>query len=266
MEGEKVVVERQEIETFFAENALKCPDGMKIISLEERRSVISVDMDNMINMYGNKNIYNNYGEVIGVYFEKEYYALPQTKRNISMIQSFGILRDPNFFFYLDDDEYPMDEEIRKIWNNMMVRGSKEREDEFTQDCKRWATIKGVQPVPNKELANCLLIPDSGIRVRDSNDEYDDRTYYPLVSYLSPQTISEVGLYTTYENRTMFVNYDGKTYMAKGNHIVNLLKSLNYRALFYFLPIRENEIISDKKIRSAWEEIPEVNDPEPMASN
>ena len=44
MEGEKVV-DRQKFVDFLAENALKCPDGMKIISIAGagRSQVITVD-------------------------------------------------------------------------------------------------------------------------------------------------------------------------------------------------------------------------------
>lgn len=261
MEGEKVV-DRQKFVDFLAENALKCPDGMKIISIAGRSQVITVDLTCLINRYGDENVYNNYGEVIGVYYQKEYYALPETKKNISMVQSFVGIKDPNFFFYLNEDEYPKDEQVKEIWQKMTTKGCKEREEEFVQSCKNWALSNlKIKPVPNNEIANCLLIPDEGIRVRDMNGEYDDRTYYPLVSYLDPSSISEVGLYSEYEGRTIFVNYDGRTYMAKGTHIVNLLKSLNYRVFSYFLPIRENEMIIDKDLRSKWKEIPEINDPE-----
>lgn len=260
MEGKKVV-DRQEIELFLTENALKCFEGMEIISLSERNMIISVNLANLIKVYGEKNIYNHYGEVIGVYFEKEYYALPETKKNISKLVEFGFIKDPNFFFYLNENEHPKDATLSARWNSIKMRGCKEREEEFTQECKRWAKINGIKPVPNTELANCFLIPDSGFVVRDIGDEYDGRVCRPLVSYLDPQTISEVGLYASCDNRTMFVNYDGKTYMAKGNHIEKLLKSLNYRELYYFLPLLENEVIVDEKLQLEWEKIPEVNDPE-----
>lgn len=257
MKGEKSLAgDRQQIEEFLAMNGFKCPNGMSIISIADRRAVINVDVTSLTNRYGSKRIYNSYGEVIGVYFEKEYFAIPKTKKNIHIIQSFGFMKDPSFFFYLNENEYPMDEELRQMWYEVTIRGSKERKEEFAEECKRWAEINKIKPVPKTELARCLLIPESGIRVRDANNEYDDRTYYPIVSYLNPQSISEIGFYSAYENRIMFVDYDGKTYIGKGYYLVNILNSLNYRTFSYYLPIRANEIILDKDLRSAWEAIPE----------
>ena len=259
MEGEKVV-DRQKFVDFLAENALKCPDGMKIISIAGRSQVITVDLTCLINRYGDENVYNNYGEVIGVYYQKEYYALSETKKNIKILQDFGIIK-AEFFIYLNEDEYPKDKVEKNRWMEILIQGSKQRKEEFKEECEKWAAGNSIKPLPQYELKNCFLIPEEGFRIRLDDDYDQEEPCSPIVSYLTPRSIEYVGSYSVYHNRVIFVTTDGLTYMAKGNHIPRLLKYLKFREILYFIPFRDNEFIIDEKIRSEWEKIPEINDPE-----
>ena len=83
----------------------------------------------------------------------------------------------------------------------------------------------------------------------------------IVKYDNPRSIDYVGSYSVYHNRVIFVDTDGTTYLAKGNHIVKVLSNLNFRLLNYFIPFRDGETIIDENLRKLWEQIPEINDEE-----
>lgn len=260
MEGEKVVDRKSwdDAREFLEENGMKCPRGMKVFSIGERE-VIEVDAVNLSKRFDGANVYNCYGEIIGVLYQNEYYALPETRKNINALQTFNINK-ADFVIILDEDSYPLDPIVRKEWLAILVKGAEERKEEFIEDCQRWAQANSILTIPKKELENCLMIPEKGIRVRVVDDEYDEEEEYdPLVDYLNPRSIEYVGAYSEFHGRVIFVNTDGKTYMSKGNHMVNLLKKLNFKVYAIFLPFKDNEVIINKDLRHLWEDIPEIND-------
>ena len=261
MEGNEVVKRKlwENAREFLQDNGMKCPQGMKLVSLTEHNEVIEVNVDSLVKRFGDINVYNCYGEIIGVVYQGEYFSLPETRKNISTLQSFNINK-AHFILELDDDKYPLDPVIRKEWMEILVRGSKERKVEFADDCRRWAESNYILPIPKEELTKCLLIPERGIRVKVVDDEYDqEELYNPIVSYLTPRSIEYVGAYSEYNGRVIFVNTDGKTYMSKGNHMVNLLKKLHFRSYAFFIPFRDNEVIINRDLRLLWDGIPEIND-------
>ena len=261
MEGNEVVKRKswEDAREFLQENGMKCPQGMKLVSLTEHNEVIEVNVDGLVKRFGDVDVYNCYGEIIGVVYKGEYFSLPETRNNINILQSFNINK-AHFILELDDNKYPLDPIIRKDWMAILVRGSEERKEEFIEDCQKWAQTNSILTIPKKELENCLMIPEKGIRVKVVDDEYDEEELYtPIVSYLTPRSIEYVGAYSEYNGRVIFVNTDGKTYMSKGDHMVNLLKKLNFRPYAFFIPFRDNEVIINKDLRLLWEDIPEIND-------
>lgn len=261
MEGEsKRVVDREEFESFLRENALHCYKGMQILTLGAHNEIIEVNSEGLVKRFEGANVYNCYEEVIGVLYQGEYYALSETKKNIKILQDFGIIK-AEFFIYLNEDEYPKDKVEKNRWMEILIQGSKQRKEEFKEECEKWAAGNSIKPLPQYELKNCFLIPEEGFRIRLDDDYDQEEPCSPIVSYLTPRSIEYVGSYSVYHNRVIFVTTDGLTYMAKGNHIPRLLKYLKFREILYFIPFSDNEFIIDEKIRSEWEKIPEINDPE-----
>jgi len=245
--------------SFLKKNALKCPKGMEIVSPTEHNEVIEVDFDNLIKRFEKINVYNCYKGTIGVVFQNEYYALPETKMALNKLQAFGIVK-ADFFIYLHEDQYPKDEFFMQMWDEILQKGIEQRHSEFKEECRKWATAHGIMPIPDSELENSLKIPANGIKVRIEGDDYDqEETYNPIVSYTSPINIEYVGSYSTYGNRVIFVATDGTTYLSKGTHIVNELKKLNFRELNYLTSFIEDESIVDKKLKFLWHGIHEIND-------
>lgn len=258
MEGKEVVVRSEDVREFLDDNGLKCPKGMRLFSVE-KREVIEVDPDILSKRFGGANVYNYTGEVIGVLFEGEYYALPETRKNFKKLQDFNIQK-ADFALVFSENEYPQDPIVKGEWLAKLVRGAEERKEEFVEECQAWAQERNILTIPKKELENCLMIPEKGITVKVVDEEYDsEETYKPLVSNLTPRSIEYVGSYSDYNGRVIFVNTDGKTYMAKGNHMVNLMKKLNFRHYGIFIPFEDNEVIINRDLRHLWEDIPEIND-------
>ena len=263
MKGKKVSKRQEEIEKFFEENAVLCPQGMKIVSLVSH-SVRALDVEAISRRYKKTNVFNYQPEVISVIFDGKYYLLPTTQNNIDTLLSFGIIHSTDFDLNLKENDYPEDKENMKKWMELLTRGAEARKDEFMQACKKRAIKNGIKPVPNKELANCLEIPEVGLRVKIvDNHFYDEETtYQPIVKYLAPDSITHVGTYSTYNGKVIFVNYDGKTYLSKGTHIVNVLNSLNYAVHPYYVPFSNTDVglvIVDKELRKQWGRVEEIND-------
>lgn len=268
MKGKKVIVTyRETIEQFLARCALKCPQGMRIVSAGEHNEVVEVDVNTLNNKFKDMNVYNCFRNAIGVLYKKEYYALPETKLYVKMLQEFGIVK-ADFFVFLNEDQFPHQEHMVNRWKEIISNATNQRREEFKDDCRMWAKANKVQPVPIEELGHCLPIPINGIGVIIEGDEDDDgdsfdqyEFYDPIVKYVNPRSIEYVGSYSVYNNRVIFVDVDGTTYLAKGNHIVKILNNLNFRMLNYFLPFRDGEVIIDESLRKLWEQIPEINDKE-----
>lgn len=269
MKGEKVLCSCRScsncsncIVSFLQRYALKCPKGMEIVSLTERNEVIEVDFDNLIERFEGIDVYNCYKRAIGVLYQNEYYALPETKTYINKLQAFGIMKK-DFFIYLHEDQYPKDEFFMQMWDDILQKGIEQKRLEFKEECMKWATAYGIMPIPDSELENSLKIPANGFRVRIGDDDYDqEETYNPIVSYTNPSNIEYVGTYSTYGNRVIFVATDGDTYLSKGNHIINVLRRLKFRELNnYPTPISfiEDEGIVDEKLKFLWHGIHEIND-------
>ncbi len=262
MEGVKVIVSyRETIEQFLARCAMKCPQGMQIASTGEHNEVVEIDVDYLNNKFKDMNVYNCFRNAIGVLYKKEYYALPETKLYVKKLQEFGIVK-ADFFVFLNEDQFPMQDHMVKRWKEIISNATKQRREEFKDDCRIWAKVHKAQPVPIEELGHCLPVPINGIRVMTEDDEFDQGEFYdPIVKYDNPRSIDYVGSYSVYHNRVIFVDTDGTTYLAKGNHIVKVLSNLNFRLLNYFIPFRDGETIIDENLRKLWEQIPEINDEE-----
>jgi len=244
---------------FFKRYALKCPKGMEIVSLTEHNEVIEVNFDNLTKRFKKINVYNCYKGAIGVLYQNEYYALPETKTYINKLQAYGIVK-ADFFIYLHEDQYPKDQKFMLRWNEILHQGIEQRRNEFKEECSKWAEDHSIIPIPMSELQNCLMIPRDGIKVRIDGGDYDqEETYNPIVSYTNPINIEYVGSFSNVGNRVIFVATDGTTYLSKGSHIVNELKRLNFRELNYLTPFRDDEVIVDEKLKFLWDNIQEIND-------
>ncbi len=253
---ERQLAER-ELQVFISTKAMEIPKGMKLIAVDEKpQKEVEFEIQNFIAMADKQNVYSEDGDLIAFIYNEKYYVAGKTDNAISILKRNQFV-SKNFYIKLLS-YLPAEKQKQQRVFQLLEDAAKAHEDEFRWYCKKWAMTKSVYPISSEALKNCFKIPRKGIRVRQP----DGNAYYaPIVSYMNRDEVGVldcIGQYAVLGKITFFVHADSDTYVAKGNHIINVLKANGYKPELV-LTYQEEFKILDEEYQKIWEMIPEIND-------
>ncbi len=145
-------------------------------------------------------------------------------------------------------EYPTKEQEKL---EIIKKEAKEcRKKEFAESCRKCSARSNVKSLDDVWLNRCLEIPENGVKV-DMIGYI--ACFYPEVSGCS--TIDNIGKYNYNNGVTIFVYYDGRTFVTKGSEICSILKSRGYTQNDKMkVPFSNGETILDEEALKKWQAI------------
>ena len=126
---------------------------------------------------------------------------------------------------------------------------------FSTACERYCDRHGFGRLEYKTLENCLVIPNCGIWV--DHPSFSDR-YDPLIDEDSTVVAVKNLICTFCYNKgvTIFVYRDGRTYVTKGEKILEELIDAGYNEAGLYVPFCNGEVIRNGFLRAFWDSIEE----------
>lgn len=116
--------------------------------------------------------------------------------------------------------------------------------------EEWYDEHYIKNLPKSVLEKCFEIPDSGIMAKNILYEVE---IHPISLHRFDST--KLGRYCCNNGKVVFVHRDGKTFVAKGYGIVNLLEDAGYRSGSLFVPFSNGETPTDPQLATRWEKLP-----------
>lgn len=175
------------------------------------------------------------------------HVTPFTHAALKCLQENGFTEK---FFYVpfSNGDYPTAEKSR--WEFLRKAAKKEYEEKFTEDCLSYCEKNNIHKLSEDVLSKCFEIPKTGVRTKKFG--YED-TYYPVIttSYLDCMSIEKLGKFCYNNGKVVFIHCDGKTYLAKGYKILDILRNAGYRQKGFFVPLSNGEEILDPYLADQW---------------
>ena len=181
--------------------------------------------------------------------ERNVYLSLNSPKILDTLEDHRIKQD-NFMMPLSESETLKYQQSRVSF--MAERIADAEKQDFIKDCIAFSKVNGIFSVNSKTLNKCFEIPDEGIDVvRDGAII----TYWPYISCRhSVDDIEFIGKYCAHNGKVIFVNRDGRTYIAKGYGIIYELEKSGFHLKKMFVPLSYNETILDDSLDKAWSSI------------
>lgn len=187
---------------------------------------------------------------IAFVFENEVYVTPETNKVRKTLEDAGF-RMSCFAVPFSNWDYPFEE--KEKWELLKERARQAIVDEFEEECEFFCDFNGIDKLDKEVLRKCFEIPRNGVRIWHLNYE---AICYPVVTklYLDRDVSEKLGTFCCNNGKVVFVYRNGKTYVAKGYKILNVLRNAGFREVSIFVPFSNGETILDEKLKMKWESI------------
>ena len=182
--------------------------------------------------------------------DEEVFVTPFTRQAVSTLARHGYAED---YFYVPFAQGDIPKEQRTRWAELREKAEKSYFRDYVSDCIKWSDRRCMKKLSRDILRCCMMMPDNGIRVKKDTDE---DIYYPLCNQrrLDTDTAKKIGKYNKHNEVVVFVYRDGRTFLARGNWILRLLKEAGYERTNLFVPLSHGESILDCRIKRRWDAI------------
>lgn len=199
--------------------------------------------------------YATNNSTVAYIFQDQMFVTPYTNKIVETLRT-SAFKESTFYVPFSNGDFPKQEHLR--WKILKSKAQEEHHKEFRNNCIRYCEKHHIGgELPQKVLNNCFEMPKEGI---DVQHVYFEDHYFPIIKYefLDGTAAEKLGKYCCNNGRVVFVYHDGKTYVAKGYAIVQLLKSAGYQESGLFVPFSNGETIKDTFINAQWETLPKVS--------
>ena len=226
-----------------SEFSIQLEEGMLIFD-QNSGAEKELQLDNLISTFEYRYNYNS-RYVCFVDDRNVYLSLCSTKV-IDTLEDHKIKHE-NFMMPLSENETLKYQQFRV--SSMSERLAKAEKEDFIKDCVDFSKKNGIFSVNPKILAKCFEIPDEGMDVIRNGAII---TYWPYISCRhSIDDIEFIGKYCAHNGKVIFVNRDGRTYIAKGYGIIYELEKSGFRQRKMFVPLSYGEAILDDSLADTW---------------
>lgn len=117
-------------------------------------------------------------------------------------------------------------------------------------CEEWCDEHCIEALTEDVLAKCFEMPESGVVAKNLLYETE---LHPVKLYNVDST--RIGKYCYNNGKVVFVYRDGRTFVAKGYGILDLLEAAGYQRGSLFVPFSNGEVPTDSRIAKFWESLP-----------
>ena len=178
------------------------------------------------------------------------YVTPYTRKAISILRKCGFRNNQDDIYVpFANGDYPQNDV--QAWKRLLMNASIKRQAEFYDDCRKYCIERGISHLDSKVLSKCFCIPASGVYVQKGLYNF---TVYPVLTHYSFDCVaaSRIAKYNFNNGKVVFVNTDGKTYVAKGYKIIEILENSGFtKEVGLFVPFSNGEIIDEADQRERW---------------
>lgn len=177
------------------------------------------------------------------------FVTPYTRNAMHILLSAGF-RKKYFSVPFSNWDYPKSEQNK--WNTLLENARQSYKADFISDCEAYCDERHIGSISEITLANCFEMPENGVWVKHP---YFEDIYYPIMnqSFLDYRC-ENLGHFCCNNGCVVFVYRNGKTYVAKGDKILNELCAAGYTKSDLFVPFSNGEQIQDCVLKSRWESI------------
>ena len=177
-----------------------------------------------------------------------FFVTPYTRSAMNLLAANGF-KEAYFYVPFSNWDYPKAEKYR--WEQLRAKAHKSYEEDFVADCNRYCDEHGFGEISEETLQRCFKMPSTGVHVKHL---YFEDFYYPIINTLCLDCIGveRIGHYCSNNGRVVFVYRDGGTYVAKGDKILEELRSAGYKEMGLFVPFSNGEQIQDRVLRAKWD--------------
>ncbi len=176
------------------------------------------------------------------------YVTPETSKAYKALASFS---ERDFYVPFSNGDYPKEE--KDFWEHLCSMQRELQKKEFIHDCNEYCDKHHIGALDESILENCLIIPNTGVRVRHF---YYEDVYYPVINqtFFDSTVPDRIGKFCLNNGKVVFVYRDGTTRVTKGYKILDALKEAGYEKSGIFVPFSNGEEIIDSAVQVRWEKI------------
>lgn len=232
---------------FFAKEALRVYDDMIVIhpqTASESHLSVSKTAAKFPGCYAVNN------STLCFVFDGQVFVAPYTSHLEHLLQDENF-REEYFNVPFSNWDYPKYEKAE--WEALRAKARKSYAEDFVSDCEAYCDKNGIGSLSDAVLSNCFEMPKEGVYVKHTCFE---TRYYPIITstVLDFKAKTKLGHFWANNGKVVFVYRNGKTYVAKGYKIINILASAGYTNTQEYVPFSNNEQILEPELAHHWEEI------------
>lgn len=183
----------------------------------------------------------------------KFFAAPYTSHLEHLLKDAGF-KKASFNVPFSQGEYPLLQ--KEKWDNLREKAHQSYVEELASNSMAYCDKHGIGSISDDVLSNCFEMPEEGIYVKHTCFE---TRYYPLIissPVFSYKAMTKLGHFGKSNGKVVFVYRNGKTYVAKGYKIIDILTSAGYTDTHEFVPFSNNEHILDPEYAKRWASIKE----------
>lgn len=239
------------IETFdqLKEAAVKITGEIQIYNVYEKR------------FYGynpgilncNNETYNIKNNIIIFQESNILYVLPFIVDAVKILATKNLKKEKSLsVIFANNLIYPLKD--RDKWFGLLEY-SEELAEIYKKIYRSYSSIERIVQVPKKLLHKALLINQHGLSI-EKNDNI--LIFYPIINNDKIDLVSlyKIGTYCLKNDKAVFVNWDGLTYITESKEIIEFLKE-NYNVAELEIPFKNYKELIDVSIQKKWMRIVEM---------
>ncbi|MBR3164182.1 hypothetical protein IKF15_02665 [Candidatus Saccharibacteria bacterium] len=188
---------------------------------------------------------------IAYIYEGQYYVTKVTSSNLKLLNECGFI-EQHFFVALSIGEIIISDPDRACrWDQIEEAARLAHQQELKRVFAEWSDEHGIRPLDEAVLRRCFVIPDGGIQVKHFWHDYE-KWEMPKTVHLDCTLGSTIGKFDANNGVVVFVNRDGRTYVAHGYWIIKVLEDHGFEKGSWYVPFSNGEVIQDPVLAQRWE--------------
>lgn len=231
------------------ENAIRVFSGM-VVAFPQPSKEEFLNVSDLTPRYNNCYSLNN--STICFVSDNEVFVTPFTCAALRSLQAASFCQE---YFYVPFSNWDFPKAEKSKWDILCRKAMQSCAEDFAQECTSFCEQSNIQELSEEVLNNCFEMPNYGVNV--SHHNFKDR-YFPVIQSVCMDytAIKHLGRFYSNNGRVVFVYRDGKTYVAKGAKIIDILRDAGYSEHPMMVPFSNGEQIDDSYLRSLWDSIKE----------
>ncbi len=174
----------------------------------------------------------------------KFYVIPYMRKVINVLSQNGFT-EKSINVPFSNMDYPMDDKLLYYLEYLKAAAYEQSIQDFKEDCENFADSHGFKTIDKSLLEQCFEIPGRGIRVKLHNSI---GVYLPIIQHqvFGAQAERNIGRYATNNGITVFVYFNGKTYVTSNPKVLSALTEAGYTPGVLPVPFSNFEKVLDSE--------------------